>query len=269
MSERNCFWAGNIKFLRNRKRLNQEELARELHISRSKLNAHENGQTVNPPVEDLFRFSDYFRVGIDILLRKDLSVLKEHQLTELQSASDEFISGKKLKVLATAVDKQNNDFIEFVPHKARAGYLAGFADPGFISALPVFHLPHLPRDRKFRMFATTGDSMYPIPEHSMVIGNYTEDWLSIKDETPCIVVTKDDGIVFKLVTNQIKANRTLLLRSLNSAYSPYEVNVADILEIWQFVNYISDVIPQGEVSLQEMSRSLYEIRKELKKLTEK
>ena len=264
-----CCWASNIKFLRNRKNLNQEELAAELNISRSKLNAHENGQTVNPPVEDLFRFSDYFRINIDALLRTDLQKLKEGQLAELQSASNEYITGKKLKVLATTVDADNNEHIEFVPHKARAGYLAGFSDPEFISRLPVFHLPHLPKDRKFRMFTTTGDSMYPIPENSLVIGNYVEDWTGIKDETPCIVITKDEGIVFKMVTNQIKKNRTLLLRSLNSVYEPYEINVADVLEVWQFVNYISDTIPPSEIPLQEMSRSLYEIKAELKKLTGK
>jgi len=269
VSAKNCYWAANIKFLRHRKGQNQEELATELGISRSKLNAHENGQTVNPPVEDLFRFSDHFRISIDALLRTDLSKLKEQQIVELQSASNDYISGKKLKVLATTVNAENDDNIEFVPQKARAGYLTGFSDPEFISKLPVFHMPHLPRDRKFRMFATTGDSMFPIPENSLVIGNYVDDWTSIKDETPCIVVTREEGIVFKLVSNQIRKNRTLLLRSLNSLYEPYEINVADVLEIWQFVNYLSDTIPQGDISLQEMSRSLHEIRTELKKLAER
>lgn len=267
MESSQCFWASNIKFLRNRKDMNQEALGASLGISRSKLNAHENGQTVNPPVEDLFRFSDYFSLSIDVLLRTDLSKLKEQQLVELQSATNDFITGKKIKVLATTVNSDNSDNIEFVPQKARAGYLSGFGDPEFISKLPVFHMPHLPKDRKFRMFATTGDSMYPIPENSMVIGNYIEDWTSVKDDTPCVVVTKDDGIVFKLVTSKIKSNRTLLLRSLNSIYQPYEVNVAHVLEVWRFVNYISDTVPVSELPLQEMSRSLHEIKAELRKLT--
>lgn len=269
MSNKTSFWAGNIKFLRQRLSLNQEELAAALSISRSKLNAHENGQTVNPPVEDLFRFSDYFKLTIDALLRSDLAKLKEQQLVELQSAGNDFISGKNLKVLATTVDSDNNENIEFVPQKARAGYLSGFADPEFISKLPVFHLPHLPKDRKFRMFPTTGDSMYPIPENCLVIGNFVEDWTSLKSDTPCIVITKEEGIVFKLVTNQIKKNRTLLLRSLNTVYEPYEVNVGNVLEVWQFVNYLSDSIPLTEMPLQEMSRSLHEIKAELKKLVEK
>jgi hypothetical protein len=127
-------------------------------------------------------------------------------------------------------------------------------------------MPHLPKDRKFRMFATVGDSMYPVPEGAMVVGNFVEDWLGIKDRTACIVVTRDEGIVFKMVTSQVKKNKTLLLESLNSLYPPYEVSVGDVLEVWKFVNYISDSIPEAEVPLQEMSRSLQEIKAELRKM---
>ena len=263
------YWASNIKFLRNREGLSQEDLGNELNISRSKLNAHENGQTVNPTVEDLFFFSQYFNLSIDAMLKVNLAKLSENELSELSGEGGNYVTGKKLRVLATTVDKEDREQIEFVPQKARAGYLAGFSDPEFISKLPVFNLPHLPRDKKFRMFPTMGDSMYPIPENSMVIGNYVEDWAGLKDETPCIVVTKEEGIVFKLVTSQIKKNKTLILKSLNSMYAPYEVHVSNVLEIWKFVNYISDTIPEQEIPLLEMARSLHEIKTELKKLAAK
>lgn len=263
------FWATNIRFLRNRKKLSQDEMASILGVSRSKLNAHENGQTRNPTVDDLIDFSAHFKMSIDSLLKVDLTKLSELKLRDLEAGNDVYITGGKLRVLATTVDANNKEHIEFVPQKARAGYLSGYSDPEFISHLPVFSMPHLPKDRKFRMFPTTGDSMFPIPENAMVIGNYLEDWNSIKDETPCIVITKEEGIVFKLVTNQIKENKSLLLRSLNENYKPYEVDAGDILEIWKFVNYVSDTIPEAEIPLQEMSRSLHEIKSELRKLAGK
>lgn len=268
MSDTKNYWASNIKFLRIHKGLKQEQLAAELNISRSKLNAHENGQTVNPIVEDLFRFSEYFRFSIDALLKVDLQSLRESQLLEMQNLNNDYLTGKKLKVLATTVDSDDNENIEFVPQKARAGYLTGFSDPEFISKLPIFHLPHLPRDKKFRMFTTVGDSMYPIPENCLVIGNYIEDWTSLKNETPCIVITRQDGIVFKLVTSQIQKNRTMLLRSLNEMYEPYEVDVADVLEVWRFVNYLSDTIPSAEIPAKDIARTLHEIKTDLKKLAE-
>lgn len=259
-------WAGNIKYLRNRLGLSQDAMSEALGISRSKLNAHENGQTVNPTTEDLLKFSAYFKISIDSLLKLDLASLGEARVKELEAGNDIYVTGSKLRVLATTVDAEDREQIEFVPQKARAGYLAGYSDPEFISQLPHFSMPHLPKDRKFRMFATTGDSMYPVPENALVIGNFVEDWLSIKNRTACIVVMRNEGIVFKLVTNQIREGRTLLLESLNTVYAPYEVDVADVLEIWKFVSYVSDTVPEPELPLQEMSRSLHEIKNELKKL---
>jgi|SRR5690606_18352771 len=130
-------------------------------------------------------------------------------------------------------------------------------------------MPNLPSDTKYRMFPTIGDSMFPIPENALVIGKYIEDWHHIKNETPCIVITKDEGIVFKLVTNQIKNQKSLLLASLNSLYHAYEVPVENVIEIWQFVNYIADSIPHAEVPLQELSRDVHEIKLELKNLLKK
>jgi hypothetical protein len=111
--------------------------------------------------------------------------------------------------------------------------------------------------------------MFPIPENALVIGKYLDDWNHIKPETPCLVITKDEGIVFKLVTSQIKTNRTLLLASLNSFYQSYEVPVENVVEIWQFVNYLADSIPVAAAPIQELSRDVQEMKAALKKLANK
>ena len=46
------------------------------------------------------------------------------------------------------------------------GYTRGFADPEFVKVLPVFQLPFLSRDKKYRTFQISGDSMLPIPDGS-------------------------------------------------------------------------------------------------------
>lgn len=259
-------WAGNIRFLRNRKKLSQDELATRLGITRSKLAAHENEQTVNPTIEDLIRCSSFFKISIDNLIRTNLSRLSELKIRELEAGNDAYATGAKIRILATTVDSSDREHIEYIPQKAKAGYLAGYNDPEFISSLPVFSLPHLPSDRKFRMFPTTGDSMYPVPENAFVIANYVEDWTQLKDKTACIVITRSAGIVFKLVSVRLQGERCLLLESLNPAYPPYEVPVADILEVWRFVNYLTDTLPSPEMPLQEMSRSLHEIKQTLRTL---
>lgn len=79
--------------------------------------------------------------------------------------------------------------------------------------------------------------MLPIPEGAWVTGSYIQNWHSIKDGTPCVIVTRDEGIIFKLVYNQLKKNETLLLVSTNRIYKPYELAANKIAEVWQFETY--------------------------------
>src|SRR6185436_17169446 len=232
----------NIRLLRQRKKRTQDIVAGELGFTRSTLNSYENGITVNPTIEALIAFSDYFKMSIDTLIRKDLSKLSEGKLRDLELGHDDFIRGTKLRVLATTVNNQNIENIEVVPLRAKAGYKSGYADPDFIKKLQTFQLPILFNERKYRMFQVSGDSMLPIPDKSWVIGEFVENWYNIKDGEACILLTQDDGIVFKLAFNQIKKKKNLLLKSLNSEYEPYEININEIREVWKFCNYLSSEI---------------------------
>ena len=55
----------------------------------------------------------------------------------------------------------------------------------------------------------------------------------------------EEGNVFKVVENRIKTEGKILLHSLNPLYGPYDINIQDIREIWQFVHYISSKIPEN------------------------
>ncbi len=265
------YWASNLKFLRKSKKLSQDELAAELGITRAKLNAHENGNTINPVAEDLIRFSGYFGLSIDTLLKQDLSSLSTRSFLELAAGNDAYIAGTKLRVLTTTVDSGNKENMEFVPIKARAGYLAGYSDPEYIAALPRFSMPHLPGDKTYRMFPTTGKSMLPIPEGSLVIADYVQDWHSLKNDALCILILKGAGpeFVFKQVVNNIKSNRSLLLKSLNAEeFKPYEIPVSDVLEIWKFVSYVSNEVPAGNISMTAIASALQDIRIDLKRIAQ-
>jgi transcriptional regulator with XRE-family HTH domain len=59
MEKPKIFWATNIKFLRERKKMSQERLAEELGFTRVKLNALESAATKNPSIEDLITVATY------------------------------------------------------------------------------------------------------------------------------------------------------------------------------------------------------------------
>lgn len=247
--------------------MSQEEIAQQLGISRSTVNNYENAYA-EPGLKTLIDFAKHYRITTDTLLNTNLSEIPEHQFKHLESENEGYIRGTGLRVIATTVDSSNNENIELVPQKARAGYTAGYHDPEYIRTLPTFQLPFLSADRKYRTFQISGDSMLPIPDKSYVIGEYVSDWHEVKDGGAYIVLTKDDGIVFKMVYNQIKLRKNFLLRSLNPTYEPYELPVSEVLEMWKFVNYISHQIPEPSVPGQDtLLESVTRITEEAERIT--
>jgi transcriptional regulator with XRE-family HTH domain len=254
------YFGPNIKFLRNRKKLTQDQLASTLEIKRSTLNNYEN-EISGPNLHSLILLSDYFHVAVDTLLRVDLNKLRESQLYELEHGQDVFLKGSNLRVLATTVDRQNRDNIELVSEKAKAGYLNGFADAEFISELPVFQLPFLSPKKKYRTFQISGDSMLPIPDGAWITGEFVQDWNEIRTGDLYVVLTLNEGLIFKQLKNELSEHGRFQLISLNPAYSPYELAATEIHEIWKFVHYIS-----REVAEQPITDNL--IVQQLKTLTE-
>lgn len=259
------FFAGNIKFLRERKKMSQEALAAELGLTRAKLAAIEAGNTKSPQPEDYLNFSEFFKISIDTLLKINLSTLGEIKLRELEAGNDVYIRGGNLRVLAISVDSSNNENVEYVPVKAKAGYMAGYNDPEFIASLPKYSLPNLPAQGTFRVFPSTGDSMLPVPENSDIITQYVEDWTVIKPDTPCIVILKgQQDFVFKMVT--VNKNGTILLKSLNSMYEPYSVDASDVMEIWRFYAYTSKEFPEARSEMTTVLTAIRNLEEKIEQL---
>lgn len=267
MNSPKIFFPGNLKFLRERRKMSQEELAGILTLKRSKLAALESGQTKSPTTDDLVHLSEYFGISIDTLLKVELARLGEWKLKDLEAGNDVYMTGSKLRVLAITVDKNNKENTEYVPIKAKAGYRAGLNDPDYIASLPRFTLPNLGKGGTYRMFPTIGDSMLPIPEGSDVICRFIQDWGSIKPQTICIVILKgEQDFVFKQVTLQKDG---LLLESLNTAYQPYSVPVSEVLELWEFQRFMTDIIPDIQPDLQSIAKSLREIQGDISMIKKK
>lgn len=205
----------NLKYLRKLRGWTQEEFANKLRIKRSLLGAYEE-ERAEPRIDVLEVIADMFKLSLDDLLRKDLSDNK-----------GSYLSKRRAQKLAIG-----RGDITFVPVKAAAGYMAGFADPEFIDELNTFTLPML-AGGDYRAFEIIGDSMMPTPSGSIIVGEKIENLEDVKTSNTYIVVSKTEGIVYKrlLKNNRLKNKFTLV--SDNPAYQPYTVNAEDIVEVWQ------------------------------------
>lgn len=216
-------------------------MAELIGVSRSILNNYENDVS-KPSLENLILISEHFGISINSLLTVDFTKLNGAQLSDLERGKDIHVKGSQLRVLATIVNADNENNVEMVSVKAKAGYTAGYADPEYIGKLPCYHFPLLSKNKKYRMFQISGDSMLPIRDRSWITCEYIEDWNNIKNGQCYVVVTKEDGVVFKRVYNRIKESGKLLMVSLNPLYEPYEINLDDVLEVWKFTLKFSEEV---------------------------
>ncbi len=213
--------ATNIRHLRHMKKWSQEQLADELGITRARIGSYEE-ERCDPPVDILIKLSSLFHVAIDALVKCDLTTVDPASLMKI---------GNNRILFPIVVDKNNNDLIEVITTKASAGYLNGYSDPEYFEKLPLMNLPFRVVG-KHRAFPIKGDSMPPLKNGSYVIGKYVESLQDIQNGNTYVLVTKDEGIVYKRI---YRNGKNFDLVSDNKSYTPYSIKPGDILEIWQFV----------------------------------
>lgn len=256
----------NLKFLRTRQGWTQKQMAEKLGLKQSVIGAYEE-ERATPPLTCLLEVSEIFKVSLDDITRNDLSLASDKKLN-----SQQYSRGKD--VLAITVDKDDNENIELVAQKAAAGYLNGYQDLEFVSELPKISLPVLPRNATYRAFEIKGDSMLPIPSGTIVFGEYVDNIASIKNGKAYILVTKQEGIVFKRVFNFVDEEKKFLLISDNRQYEPYAVGADDVLEVWSAKGFFSTKFPEIEsvspsVSADHLAYTVLSLQSEIQRLKKK
>jgi transcriptional regulator with XRE-family HTH domain len=208
--------AQNLKYLRKLRGWTQEEFANKLKIKRSLLGAYEE-ERAEPRLEVLELVSDMFRLSLDELLRKKMQDAK----------GSNYLAKRRAQKMAALPNS-----IQLVPVKAAAGYLAGYGDPEFLDELNTFTLPML-APGNYRAFEIVGDSMLPTPSGSVIVAEKIDNLENVKSNLTYIVVSRNEGIVYKRVMKNNKLKNKLTLISDNTVFQPYTVNAEDILEIWK------------------------------------
>jgi transcriptional regulator with XRE-family HTH domain len=238
----------NLRYLRKLRGWTQEEFANKLNIKRSLLGAYEE-ERAEPRIDVLEQVGDLFKLTLDDLLRKDLSEQKATYLSKRRA----------LKLAGTRTE------IPFVPVKAAAGYLAGYADPEFVDELNTFTLPML-AGGNYRAFEIVGDSMLPTPSGSVIVGEKVNDLEDVGNNTPCIVVSRNEGIVYKRVQKNGRQKNKLTLVSDNPSFHPYTVNTEEVIEMWQAQMVISRPPAQNRWDMNQLANVVNGLQQQVSSL---
>jgi transcriptional regulator with XRE-family HTH domain len=244
----------NIKFLRKKKGLTQQNFADQIGIKRSLVGAYEE-ERAEPKYDLLKIIASFFEISIDDFINETINEKWQPK------------PKGNLRILSISVDKENNENIELVPLKASAGYLNGYADPEYVAQLPKFYLPMF-NQGTYRAFEIKGDSMLPLISGTIIIGEYLENWADVKVNETYVIISKSDGVVYKRMGNKFKESKKLKLISDNPVYEPYEINGEDILEIWKAKAYISThlPLPVPEPTMESLTSMMAQMQRSIAKL---
>lgn len=242
----------NLKYLRKLKGWTQEEFAAKLNIKRSLLGAYEE-ERAEPRIEVLEVIGNIFKITLDELLLKDVASTKNTTYIEKR---------RQLKFSSTIGE------IKYVPVKAAAGYMAGYADPEFVDELNTFTLPMLGAG-SYRAFEIVGDSMLPTQSGSVIVGEKVEELENVKTSNTYIVVSKNDGIVYKRILKNSKSKNKVTLVSDNPIFAPYQVNADEILELWQAQMIISKANVQQRWDVNQLASLVSDLQDQVSTLKKK
>jgi transcriptional regulator with XRE-family HTH domain len=246
------FAGKNLKHLRKLRGWTQEEFANKLAIKRSLLGAYEE-ERAEPRIDVLESVMDIFKLSLDELLLKDLG-----------NDGTSFLARRRALKLASSGSAE----IQFVPVKAAAGYLAGYADPEFLDELNTFTLPML-APGNYRAFEIIGDSMLPTPSGSVIVGEKINDLEEVKNNNVYIIVSRNEGIVYKRIVKNPKSKAKLTLVSDNSNYHPYSISTSDVLEFWSVNFIISKSTPQPRWDVNQLANLVNNLQEQVDTLKNK
>lgn len=251
--------ASNLKFLRKKNGLTQQQFADLMGIKRASVGAYEENRA-DPKYDLLKKIAEYYGLSMDELANDVID--EQWKPTPKSNASN-------LRVLSITVDQEDRENIELVPVKASAGYLNGYADPEYVKELPRFNLPMF-NQGTYRAFEIKGDSMLPLPSGSIIIGEYVENWHDIKSGQTYVIISKNDGVVYKRIGAKYKEEKGLKLVSDNRVYEPYWVATEDILEVWKAKAFISTELPEPspEPTMETLTSMMAQMQKTISSVVE-
>ena len=248
-------FSDNLRYLRVKSGMTQQKIADELRIPRERYAKYEG--TTDPPLDCLQKISRYFHVSIDLLLSFDIRRVPYENLLQLE---------ENRILLPIIVDSNGENKIEIVAAKAQAGYLTGYGDPEFIENLQRISLPFL-SSGKYRAFPIEGSSMPPHNDKSFIVGKYIEKLTDIKDGKTYVVLSRNDGIVYKRLYRKQKNEAIFIFHSDNQVYKPYEVKAGEILEIWEHVcSFCTQEFQPDDLGVMNVKDIFQQLRLEISEL---
>ena len=211
---------------------------------------------------------EFFQEKEEVVIISQRQALQRNFLTENETSFQQFVDNHLHTVSNLPKNESENlaksvaKLTPYIKNSAVKEYLANCQKVDYLRSLPTISLPFITSD-KSRAFDMGND--FPM-QNSIVVGSGISDWTDVQDGKFYILVTPQQGVIYRRVYNQVKIKGALLLSSDNPTISSFEISIKDVVEIWEVNSFISQQLPEPHISLERVKNIVDDLTNELDRL---
>lgn len=249
------FFGKNIKKIRIAKKISQSAFADLFQLKRGSIGAYEEGRA-EAKIDTIIDIANYFKLSLDQLLKKELTINDIYHLNELSQKLDH-------------INKETKEgkAIPLVREKDRAAYLKATDDFSFLSGLKTLRIPDL--EDNSVAFEYSGISMITSNSGMLPGDLFISKPLNISrinllsENLLTIIITKDQLLFGRCRYFQER----VVVKFDNTTFENIELEIAEIKKLWLVYIIITSNIPSGngiELRLENLEKKLDDLVKENK-----
>lgn len=252
----------NIKKLRTVKKISQAEFAALFELARPSIGAYEEGRS-EPKIETIIEIANYFRISIDVLLTRELTVSEIYSLDQLNQTLDK-VHGKDSGQSTKASRMENG--ISLVRIKDHLDYIVNHRKTDFLSNLSKINVPMFTRGN-YRAFELNGSEMeyhqQGLHHGDILIGKFIDLNKTKGAIGKVYVVVHSDQLLVRRMDSI--GSKFIKFISDDPNYESIELDATDFLELWEVNMVISGYLQRPSL----LEERILLLEKEVSKLKEK
>ncbi len=239
--------------LREILQLSQKDFATSIGVSQGALSQLESGKS-KLSLDTIQKISEAFKADCNWLVNGKGGIFLDNTIRKHSFVTIDF-------------DKKTT--IPLISEEAHAGYIKNHTNSDYIKTLAAYKIPGY-ENGNFRLFEIEGDSMLPtIHPREIVVTEFTEEWGKLGNGKICVVIT-EEGIVAKRVYFVDDDLNNIILKSDNSEYKTYNIDIKEVKEIWEVKAKITSIFTDTPDNHSEKIKTLESdidlLKKQMKKL---
>ncbi len=242
--------------------ISQAEFAGMFNLARPSVGAYEEGRS-EPKIDMIIVMASHFKISIDILLTRDLTVNEIFNLDQLNKKLDSVhLSDHNTEVESIESAKYKTPLLRLSQY---LDYIVGFKNADFIHQLEHIQLP-MAYDENVRAFEMNGSEMEYHQQglhHGDVLIGYNHSIDNLNDSVGNVFCVVHKEQIFTRRLSEVNETQ-VSFESDDPHYQRIDLEKGDIFQLWKITEVISKYITKPsllEERIMKLEKEMESIKK--------